>query len=168
MVLRLGKIALVGSMGFYLLLVVFNNVTDYRSNFRFVEHVLSMDTTFEGNGGRWRSIQHPLLHHLTYALIIAWEALAATLTLTGAVRLWHARRAPAAGFQRSKSLAFAGLFVGLLLWFVAFITVGGEWFLMWQSRIWNGQEAAFRLFACTALVLLVLLPRDEELPSTAT
>jgi hypothetical protein len=24
---------------------------------------------------------------------------------------------------------------------------GSEWFLMWQSKVWNGQEEAFRMFA---------------------
>jgi predicted small integral membrane protein len=41
------------------------------------------------------------------------------------------------------------------------MTVGGEWFLMWQSRIWNGQDAAFRLFAFMGVSLLFLNQPDE-------
>lgn len=162
MMLRLSQLLLVGAIGFHLLLVAFNNVTDYSSNFRFVEHVLAMDTTFEGNRGIWRAVHHPVLHHAFYVVIILWELLAAVLTLAGAVRLWHARRLDHDGFQQAKSLACFGLTVGALLWFLAFLTIGGEWFLMWQSRIWNGQEAAFRLFACTGIVLLLLLQREEK------
>jgi predicted small integral membrane protein len=45
----------------------------------------------------------------------------------------------------------------MLQWFVAFLCVGAEWFLMWQSKSWNGQEAAFRMFAVEGVVLVVLL-----------
>ena len=44
-VIRLAKIAMVAGLGLYALLVVFGNITDYGSNFAFVQHVLSMDTT---------------------------------------------------------------------------------------------------------------------------
>jgi predicted small integral membrane protein len=53
-------------------------------------------------------------------------------------------------------MGIAALTLGCLLWFVAFLTVGGEWFLMWQSRTWNGEEAAFRMFASQGIVLVYL------------
>ena len=52
--------------------------------------------------------------------------------------------------------------LGLLLWFVAFISVGGEWFLMWQSKLWNGQEAAFRMFTVIGIVFVLLVLPDTE------
>jgi len=53
--------------------------------------------------------------------------------------------------------------MSLLMWLVAFLSVGGEWFLMWQSKTWNGQEAAFRMFTVVGIVLLVLLqPESAE------
>jgi predicted small integral membrane protein len=36
----------------------------------------------------------------------------------------------------------------------------GEWFLMWQSRIWNGQEEAFRMFTIVGVVFLVVVQRE--------
>jgi predicted small integral membrane protein len=45
---------------------------------------------------------------------------------------------------------------------VAFLSVGGEWFLMWQSKIWNGQEAAFRMFTVVGIVLLLLVESEAE------
>ena len=33
----------------------------------------------------------------------------------------------------------------------------GEWFLMWQSKMWNGQEEAFRMFAIVSVVFLVVV-----------
>jgi predicted small integral membrane protein len=45
---------------------------------------------------------------------------------------------------------------------VAFLSVGGEWFLMWQSKNWNGQDAAFRMFTVVGIVLLFLVQQDVE------
>jgi predicted small integral membrane protein len=53
-----------------------------------------------------------------------------------------------------------------LQWLVAFLSVGGEWFLMWQSKIWNGQDAAFRMFACIGIILILLVLPDAELPAS--
>ena len=61
------------------------------------------------------------------------------------------------------NLAIAGLICGFGLWFFGFMTVGGEWFQMWQSKIWNGQEAAFRFVASIGIVLVFLNQRDGEL-----
>jgi predicted small integral membrane protein len=48
---------------------------------------------------------------------------------------------------------------------VAFISVGGEWFLMWQSKTWNGQDAAFRMFVVLGIIL-VYLSLPEPLTET--
>ena len=61
-----------------------------------------------------------------------------------------------------KRVAIIGLTVGLLQWLVAFLSVGGEWFLMWQSKNWNGQDAAFRMFTVVGIVLLFLAQQDME------
>jgi len=160
MPLRYCKIALTGASSLFLLAVVFNNTTDYNSNYLFVRHVLSMDTTFPGNAGMWRALRAPLWHTVFYASIILWEALGCVLIGLGTLRLWRARQATADVWEKAKSLASVGLTAGLLLWYIAFVTVGGEWFLMWQSKSWNGQEAAFRMFAMMGLNLIFLNMRD--------
>jgi predicted small integral membrane protein len=33
---------------------------------------------------------------------------------------------------------------------------------MWQSKIWNGQEAAFRMFTVVGIVLLLLVESEAE------
>jgi predicted small integral membrane protein len=49
------------------------------------------------------------------------------------------------------------------MWLVAFLTIGAEWFLMWQSKTWNGQEAAFRMFTVVGIILIFLaLPDTDE------
>ena len=164
---RWSKILLLAATGFFFLLVVFNNTTDFDSNYQFVRHILSMDTTFPNNRGLWRAIHSPFLHHLFYLGIIAWEALNAILCFSASLALFRTRHASAQAFAQAKSLGTAALTAGMLLWLVAFITIGGEWFLMWQSPTWNGQEAAFRMFLIEAAILIYLhLP--EPTPQSPT
>jgi predicted small integral membrane protein len=48
------------------------------------------------------------------------------------------------------------------MWLVAVLSVGAEWFLMWQSKTWNGQEAAFRMFTVVGIVLLIVVQPDTD------
>ena len=56
MIARLSKALLTLALGLFALLVGVDNIIDYGTNFAFVQHVLSMDTTFPGNKLMWRSI----------------------------------------------------------------------------------------------------------------
>ena len=47
--IRLVKISMVASTALFALLVAFDNLVDYGSNYEFVRHTLSMDTTYPGN-----------------------------------------------------------------------------------------------------------------------
>jgi predicted small integral membrane protein len=161
MQLRLCKIILTALSSIFLLVVVFNNATDPNSNYQFVRHVLGMDTTFPGNAAMYRAIRAPIAHKVFYASIIGWEALTSLLIGAGTLRLWKARSARPEEWKKAKGLASIGLTAGLVQWYFAFMTIGGEWFLMWQSKIWNGQEAAFRLFVFMALSLIFLNQADE-------
>jgi predicted small integral membrane protein len=162
MMIRTSKLLLVSGVALFYLLVVFNNLTDYDSNAQFVRHVLLMDTTFPANHGLWRSIASPAVDSIFYIGIISWEIITAILLCWGAFRLLRALRRPAADFNAAKFFPVLALTLSLLMWLVAFLSIGGEWFLMWQSKIWNGQEAAFRNFAAFALVLLFLVQPDTD------
>ena len=165
MPMRLIKIVLVSIAAMFATLVAFNNITDYGSNFDFVQHVLLMDTTFPENEGMWRAIESPTIHHAGYALIILTEFSVALLGWLGTYAMWSARNNDHATFDESKLLAAYALLLGIVLWFGGFIVVGGEWFLMWQSNIWNGTSAAFRISAMFALFLIVLISPDPDLAS---
>ena len=115
-----------------------------------------MDTTFPGNELMYRSITNPLLWQVGYALIIAAEGVTGLLFLAGAVRLWQARNAPGADFNRAKAYAIAGALFAFLVWFFGFMVIAGEWFAMWESKTWNGQEAAFRFYMAVLAVLILL------------
>ncbi len=161
MPIRLSKIVFIAAIALFLTLVVFNNVTDYWSNFKFVKHVLSMDTTFPENSGMWRAMTSPIVHHIFYIGIILGEALAAFLCWKGAIGLFQNRQ-DVALFKTKKGPAIYGLTLSFLIWFVGFIAVGGEWFLMWQSSTWNGISAAFRIVTICGISLIYLLMPDGE------
>ena len=161
--IRAAKAALVAAVALFASLVAFGNVTDYDTNFVFVQHVLSMDTIFQFSTIKYRAITSPALHHAAYAVIIAAEIATAVLCWIGAVMLARALRADAAVFNRSKTYAVVGLTLGFLLWQVGFMSIGGEWFGMWQSQQWNGVPSAFRfLMTIIAVLIFVVLP-DQEL-----
>jgi predicted small integral membrane protein len=162
-ILRPAKTLLVLAIALYYTALVFNNTTDYDSNFQFIRHVLMMDSTFPNNSGMWRAINSPSIHTLFYITIIAWESLTVILCWWGGIKLARNLKSPAATFHHAKNIAIAALALSMLMWFVAFLTVGGEWFLMWQSKTWNGQEAAFRMFTIVGIVLLLLVQKDDEL-----
>ena len=53
--------------------------------------------------------------------------------------------------------------MGFLVWFLGFMVIGGEWFAMWQSSTWNGQDAAFKFYITILAVLIYVNQPDGEL-----
>lgn len=160
---RLSKTAFVAAIALFATLVSFGNITDYGSNFAFVQHVLMMDTIFPDATIKYRAINSPFLHNAGYILIIAAETLTAILCWIGAFNMLGHLGSGARLFNRSKGWAIAGLSVGFLVWQVGFMSVGGEWFGMWMSSTWNGVESAFRFFITIIAVLIYVSLPDGEL-----
>ena len=163
LILRGAKIAMVAAIAAFATLVAFGHITDYDTNFVFGQHVLSMDSVFPSSTITYRAITTPALHHAAYWLIIAAEAGTAALCWAGAIMLLRHLRAPAAVFNRAKAWSIAGLTLGFLVWQFGFMTIGGEWFGMWQSAKWNGVPSAVRFAVVIIAVLIFVAMRDEEM-----
>jgi len=152
---------LVALNALYLLLVAFGNITDFDTNQAFVHHVLSMDTTNFGQPAgtdldphvMWRAITSPILQNILYVLLIAWEA-AAGILLAVAVVFWIRERGT--GYRVARRLSTIGLLMLLLLFFGGFTVIGGEWFQMWTSTAWNGEDPAFRNSVLALLTVIVI------------
>ncbi|MCX5384234.1 DUF2165 domain-containing protein [Streptomyces sp. NBC_00083] len=156
--LPLAATLLTAMVALYMALVAFGNITDFDTNRQFVRHVLAMDTTFKDPDLMWRAITSHTLQDIAYVLIITWETVAALVLVAGAVS-WVAGLRGRAGLGRARWLSTVGLLMVLLLFGAGFIAVGGEWFAMWQSKSWNGLDAATRNFTVAGIVLvLVHLP----------
>ena len=149
----------------YIFLVALGNITDYGTNFAFVQHVLSMDTTNfgqpEGQGldpdVMWRAIDNPVMWNIGYVAIILVESLAAVILIVAFVHFLRAVFG-SAGFDSARLWSSIGLALIVLLFAGGFIAMGGEWFQMWRSTSWNGLDPAIRnaMLAGIGLVLLHL------------
>jgi predicted small integral membrane protein len=134
-VLPLTSALLTATVALYITLVAFGNITDFGTNQQFVRHVLAMDTTFKDTA---------------YVAIIVWETVAALVLISGTY-LWARRDYP-----RARRTSTLGLLMLLLLFGAGFIGIGGEWFAMWQSKDWNGLDAAARVFTLSGIVLVII------------
>lgn len=160
--IRVSKALVVLAAAIFATLVTINNITDYQTNFMFVQHVFMMDTTFPDNNLMYRAITSPALHHIGYIFIIALEMATAIFCWIGSVRLLRALKADSAAFRRAKTWSIYGLTLGFLTWQVGFMSVGGQWFGMWMSPTWNGVESAFRFFiTLLGILIYVTLPNDD-------
>jgi len=159
MTIRLIKTCFSAMVGLFLGLIFFNNVTDYGSNFEFVEKVTGMGDTFAFQANKWRSINSNALHHLFYIGIILLEGTIATFCLWGAYQMATKVKAEDGAFQLAKTKTTIGLSLGILLWFFVFGAIAGEWFLMWQSDEWNAQDTAYFL---TGIFLLFLIFHTQK------
>jgi predicted small integral membrane protein len=142
--------ALTGITALYMSFVAFGNITDYDTNHAFVQHVFAMDTTFGSPNTTWRAITNPTLVTIAYLMIIAWETVTALVLLAGLVAWLRGRE------ETARRLSSTGWVMQVLLFGGGFIAIGGEWFVMWQSKDWNGLSAAFQNFVIAALCLVLL------------
>ena len=163
LIVRLAKVAMTAALAAFAFIVTYDNIVDYGTNYEFVKHVLSMDTTFPGNTLMGRAITDPRIWTIGYGAIIAAEGVVFILLAVATFAMLMALRAPAASFQRAKVWLVAGVTAGFMVWFFGFMVVAGEYFAMWQSKTWNGQEAAFRFYVTLLAVLIFVNQKDDEL-----
>jgi predicted small integral membrane protein len=159
---RIAKTISVAAIALMSLLIVIGNTTDYYTNYQFVEHVMKMDTIFPGNHIHYRNINSTFLFHAGYIFIIAMEAIMAFCCIRGSWLMFKNLKSSAASFHASKNWAVAGIILGIVIWFLGFEVVGGEWFAMWQSSNWNGLNSAERIVSFLVLILILLHLKEEE------
>ncbi|HEX5154900.1 MAG TPA: DUF2165 domain-containing protein [Parafilimonas sp.] len=158
---RLAKAISVIAIGIMASLIAFGNITDYTTNYQFVEHVLKMDTTFNDSSLHYRSINSPFVFNVFYIFIILMETLMAFCCIKGSWLLFKNLKSDAITFHGAKNWAIAGIIIGIVIWFIAFEIIGGEWFAMWQSNTWNGLAAAERVLNFLLLTLILLHLKDQ-------
>jgi predicted small integral membrane protein len=159
--LRLAKAISVAAIGIMASLISFGNITDYDTNYRFVEHVLKMDTTFNDAHIHYRSINSTFAFNVFYISIILMETCMAFCCIKGSWLLFKNLKSSPETFHASKNWSIAGIIIGIIIWFLGFEVIAGEWFAMWQSNIWNGLAAAERVVSFLVLILILLHLKDE-------
>ena len=141
----------------YYLVVGFDNITNptnpNASNWPFVQGVLSGDGVPADSGFEWRFIDATWFQAAGYIMIITMETLTGILMLIGGI-LGLRRSGSTHRWGLAQKWTFAGGTVGLLVFFFGFITVGGNWFIMYLNSKWNGLAPAFQNSVMTALTLI--------------
>ncbi len=153
--IRTLKTLLVAGMALVLTLAVLGNLTMPHTGYAAVGTAMGMQTTYRNPHAMWRAIQNPVLIWAAFGLIVLSEATSAALSWLAAARLWRSR-GEKQQFNAAKSTAYLGLGVAACLYFIAFLVIAQEYFLMWQSTKLNVLQDAFRLFASALLIALWL------------
>lgn len=160
LVIRLCKVALVAAMAIFFSLVAYGNIVDYDTNWQFVRHVMSMDTTFPDSVARRRAVTDPSAHRVAYWMIILTQIVVAVTLWAGVARLLAHLKS--ARFLAARSTAIVGLTLGFLLYSVGFVSIGNEWFAMWQSEVWSADLKALAFLSMIAAVLIILLMPETD------
>lgn len=157
---QLSKAAIAFAVGFFCLLVGYDNIIDFNTNYEFVNAVLSMDQMepfFSGNQVILaRAITNPKIHLIAYWLIICGELIAGVVCMTGALMMFSSINKTR--FIKGQVTYLMGATCAILLWYLGFAVVGGEYFAMWANKM-NGQTKAYT-FATFILItaIYVALP----------
>ncbi|KAB0501448.1 MULTISPECIES: DUF2165 family protein [Pseudomonas] len=160
--IRYSKVILMAYISFFGLLVMFSNFTDYATNYEYVGHVLSMDTTRENLNLSYRAITSPMLHHRIYWIIITLEVIYTAFCLLGTFHLYRNIHASPEDFHEAKKFAIIGLLVAMFVYYVGLQVIGVEWFNMDESQTWNAKDWARHIVDFILPLLIYVAVRIER------
>ncbi len=143
----------------YYIVVAFDNITNplnpNGSNWPFVQGVLSGDGVPADSGFQWRFIDATWFQVLGYILIITGETITGIVLLIAGILGLRAVASPTR-WAHAQKWTYVGGFTGLAVFFFGFITVGGNWFIMYLNSKWNGLEPAFQNSVMTVSMLILV------------
>jgi predicted small integral membrane protein len=142
----------------YYLVVGFDNITNpinpNASNWPFVKGVLSGDGVPAESGFEWRFIDATWFQAASYIAVMVLETLTGILLLIAGI-LGLRASASSGRWNNAQKLTFLGGFLGLAVFFLGFMVVGGNWFIMYLNSKWNGLEPAFQNSVMTITMLIL-------------
>lgn len=143
----------------YYLVVGFDNITNptnpNASNWPFVQGVLSGEGVPADSGFEWRFIDATWFQALAYIGVMVTETVTGILLLIGGIAgLRGSRTCPRWG--NAQKWTYAGGILGLAVFFLGFMVIGGNWFIMYLNSKWNGLEPAFQNSTMTVLMLVLV------------
>ncbi|CAA0121814.1 Uncharacterised protein [BD1-7 clade bacterium] len=158
--MRVMKALLVLAFGLFAFLVCINNLFYPSVNLQLASQVLMMDAVAE-TLPTWRALPQQAVT-FAFGVIVFSQAVISLLCTIAGVQLLRYRRSDASLYDRWVSCAGWGLVLAVMLWFVGFIAIGGEWFMSWTlSASGRGSiSSAFR-FSSIALFILIFIYMPE-------
>ena len=111
----------------------------------------------------WRATTSPVVIWLGALFILLLKVAAGLLCMTGALRMWTARKSNVATFATAKGLALAGFGVAIFMLFAGWIVIAETWFELWRSDEFRSLalETAFRYGGMIALIALFVAAGDD-------
>ena len=161
-VIKFSKATLMLFVSFFGLLVMYSNITDYATNYEYLSHILSMDTTHASFRYSERAIASPILQHRIYWLIITLEVMYTSFCIIGTYYLYKNINSSSKKFHEAKKFAIIGLLIALFLYYLCFQVIGAEWFNMDQSQHWNYKDWAQHIVDFMLPSLLYVAIRIER------
>ncbi len=161
---RFVKIALAGAMSLWGLLGVMGNLSHYSVNLEFVAGVMAMSDQMLDTSAWWaaHAITNPVIVNIGFAFIYLSKLATGILCALGAWRMWQARAADGASFQRAKTLVILGAGISIFMLFFGFIIISGIWFSMWQASYGLAiHQFAFIYMAALALIASYVNVKDD-------
>ncbi|WP_275949887.1 DUF2165 family protein [Pseudomonas glycinae] len=160
--IRYSKVCLMAYISFFGLLVMYSNLTDYASNYEYVGHILSMDTTQINENIRYRAIESPMMHHRIYWFIITMESIYTAYCLVGTYHLYRSINDSAAEFHEAKKYSITGLLIAIFIYYVCLQSIGVEWFDMDTSQAWSAKDWARHIVDFILPVLIFITLKNER------
>jgi predicted small integral membrane protein len=143
----------------YYFIVGFDNITNptnpNASNWPFVQGVISGDGVPADSGFEWRFIDATWFQAVAHIGVMTAETITGILLLIAGVKgLRASRTRPRWG--HAQKWTFAGGILGLAVFFLGFMVIGGNWLIMYLNSKWNGLEPAFQNSVMTVLMLILV------------
>ncbi len=155
-VLRAAASALVLMTAAYYLVVAFDNITNPASYWAFVRGVLSQDGLVPDSGFQWRAVDATWFQVAGYVSIILVETVTGLLLAYASYRGFRSLKG-AAEWAAAQRWTMVGTIAGLAVFFLGFITIGGNWFAMYLNSKFNGLDPAFQNAVMALLTALFVL-----------
>ena len=155
------KIIVLCTIALYFTFLVFNNFTNFDSNFKSLKSVFEMEGVFDTHLISWRAISNSHIQQGAFFFLIAWQILTALLCWGGSLVMFKNIHADHEKFSESKKIALAGLTAGFLFFMIGFVIIGSEWFNMWQS-MWKNLQLKTLVYAILLLGCMIFVSTKEE------
>ena len=137
-------------------IVCLNNITAPGANLRFVEHIMTMDTTNMDAGTQWREVRSAALHRAAFVAILVCEGAVTLLGLVGSYFLAVNLTAGGDAWDSAKLFGYLAFLAALVVWFFIIQVVGAEWYVSWQSEEWNAIRDSIRINLITIAGIIIL------------
>ncbi len=155
------KVGLAVTVGLLAGLWSINNLLNWETAQGAVAYALSQDN----QSGYAAHIVPPIKSSLAATIgliaIILTEAIAGSLALFGAWRMWSQRNAESAAFAAAKRFAILGAGIAVLNWFLGFLVIGGTAIMMGQAEGMEGAMRGATGMATLSFLTLIYLSMPE-------